>query len=516
MLVKSWGKMMDDQIKPVDWAESHGLKVDVVMKLLRDAGVVVRSHMSKVDAKDYEIIEIAAEIERQKAIARKKNLEKSTETDLAQDNPISARIKNFLARVVNRNDNDNDASKVCKETEIGMEKPSSTSNSVEVELQKKSGDGMGSKTNAAPTFQKKTENVIKSSPSLDVSQKAELGDKILGIITSANPAGTWCTLANVEMLLGVNGVSYSDFGFEKLNQFLNEFAEYFDFRQTPSPKEGAPAIPELRVKTAVAENMTKGSRKVADADTEAAVVKDFQHNVHEGMDELEEGKVVTGKITFVDDNEVLVDVNYKMAGVVDRYEFKKTDTLEIGSEIEVFVEKLEDADGRLILSKQKADYVRTWDRIHASFEKNETVQGTVTKRISGGLVINLWGVETFLPGSQSDLHSILDMNSLIGQTLDLKIIRVNKARGNVIVSRSAVLEEIRNDKNKKQESSKMARNSVLKKDPEIANAEVDENGMHQRVGPSPTWPSWPSTVSSAFTWKRILTTRPPDALPSGI
>ena len=88
MLVKSWGKMMDDQIKPVDWAESHGLKVDVVMKLLRDAGVVVRSHMSKVDAKDYEIIEIAAEIERQKAIARKKNLEKSTETDLALDNPI--------------------------------------------------------------------------------------------------------------------------------------------------------------------------------------------------------------------------------------------------------------------------------------------------------------------------------------------------------------------------------------------------------------------------------------------
>ena len=81
-----------------------------------------------------------------------------------------------------------------------------------------------------------------------------MGDKISRIIASTSPAGTWCTLANVGMLLGANGISYRDFGFEKLNQFLNELADYFDFRQTPSPKEGAPAIPELRIKMADAHN----------------------------------------------------------------------------------------------------------------------------------------------------------------------------------------------------------------------------------------------------------------------
>ncbi len=167
-------------------------------------------------------------------------------------------------------------------------------------------------------------------------------------------------------------------------------------------------------------------------------------DVYAGMDCLEQGKLVTGKISQVNDQEVLIDVNYKSEGVIDRGEFKDTDSLEIGSEIEVFVEKLEDEDGRLILSKQKADFVRVWDRIHAAFENNEVVRGTLTKSIKGGVVVDLFGIDAFLPGSQIDLRQIPDINALIGQEYDLKVIKVNKARRNIVVSRRVVLEEERN------------------------------------------------------------------------
>jgi small subunit ribosomal protein S1 len=167
-------------------------------------------------------------------------------------------------------------------------------------------------------------------------------------------------------------------------------------------------------------------------------------DVYAGMDCLEPGKLVCGKISQVNEQEVLVDVNFKSEGVIARDEFKDTDSLEIGTEIEVFVEKLEGDDGRLVLSKQKADFVRVWDRIHEAFENNEVVRGTLTKRIKGGVVVDLFGIDAFLPGSQIDLRQIPDIDALIGLDYDLKVIKVNKARRNIVVSRRVVLEEERN------------------------------------------------------------------------
>jgi len=167
-------------------------------------------------------------------------------------------------------------------------------------------------------------------------------------------------------------------------------------------------------------------------------------DVYAGMDCLEPGKLVCGKISQVNEQEVLVDVNFKSEGVIARDEFKDTDSLVIGTEIEVFVEKLEGDDGRLVLSKQKADFVRVWDRIHEAFENNEVVRGTLTKRIKGGVVVDLFGIDAFLPGSQIDLRQIPDINALIGLDYDLKVIKVNKARRNIVVSRRVVLEEERN------------------------------------------------------------------------
>ena len=167
-------------------------------------------------------------------------------------------------------------------------------------------------------------------------------------------------------------------------------------------------------------------------------------DIYAGMDCPEPGKLVRGKISQINDQEVLVDVNFKSEGVISREEFKDSDSLEVGTEIEVYVEKLEDDNGRLVLSKQKADFVRVWDRIHEAFENNEVVRGTLTKRIKGGVVVDLFGIDAFLPGSQIDLRQIPDINALIGEDYDLKVIKVNKARRNIVVSRRVVLEEERN------------------------------------------------------------------------
>lgn len=180
-----------------------------------------------------------------------------------------------------------------------------------------------------------------------------------------------------------------------------------------------------------------------------SIGSDNAAEAYAGMEGLEAGKVVTGKISQVNDQEVLVDVNFKSEGVISRNEFKDDEVPEVGSEIEVYIEKLEDEDGRLVLSKQKADFVRVWERIRQAYENNEIVRGTLTKRIKGGVVVDLFGIDAFLPGSQIDLRQIPDINALIGQEFELKVIKVNKARRNIVVSRRVVLEEQRNSQRDK-------------------------------------------------------------------
>jgi small subunit ribosomal protein S1 len=161
------------------------------------------------------------------------------------------------------------------------------------------------------------------------------------------------------------------------------------------------------------------------------------------LDGLEEGKIVTGIIRHITDSEVLVDVNFKSEGLIPRSEFKKDEEILVGSEIEVYLESLEDRHGNLVLSKQRADFVRVWERIHEAFENDETVIGKLVRRIKGGVVVDLFGIDAFLPGSQIDLRQIPDLGELIGKDYKLKVIKVNKARRNIVVSRRVVLEEER-------------------------------------------------------------------------
>ncbi len=159
---------------------------------------------------------------------------------------------------------------------------------------------------------------------------------------------------------------------------------------------------------------------------------------------LEAGNVVKGTVLKIDDQEVLVDVAFKSEGSIPRTEFKDMPDLAVGDVVEIYIEDLEDDNGALRLSKQRADFIRVWEKIRVAYENDEVVRGTLVRRIKGGVVVDLFGIEAFLPGSQIDLRQIPDINSLLGLEFDLKVIKVNKTRRNIVVSRRVVLEQERN------------------------------------------------------------------------
>jgi small subunit ribosomal protein S1 len=161
------------------------------------------------------------------------------------------------------------------------------------------------------------------------------------------------------------------------------------------------------------------------------------------LEGIEEGQVVSGRILRITDKEVIVDVNFKSEGIIPISEFKNVHEFKPGDEINVFLEQVEDSEGQIILSKSRADFLKVWDRIYKSYEDQETVEGRLMRRIKGGVVVDLFGVDAFLPGSQIDLRQIPDMDAIIGQTFRFRVIKVNKARRNIVVSRRVILEEDR-------------------------------------------------------------------------
>jgi len=169
----------------------------------------------------------------------------------------------------------------------------------------------------------------------------------------------------------------------------------------------------------------------------------------ESIQDIQEGQIVTGHILRVDENVVVLDVGFKSEGAVSLDEFKPTDSLEVGAEVDVFLENLEDQDGRVVLSKKKADFFKVWDKIRQAYDNGTIVQGRLARKIKGGVIVDLFGVDAFLPGSQIALRRVPDIDALIGQTMEFKIIKLNKRRRNIVVSRRMILEQIRGQKREK-------------------------------------------------------------------
>lgn len=180
-----------------------------------------------------------------------------------------------------------------------------------------------------------------------------------------------------------------------------------------------------------------------ESDYSSGEIDDILKNYEESLDGLEEGQVVKGRILKITDKEVIVDVNFKSEGIIPLHEFKSLAEFKPGDEIDVYLEQIEDSEGHVILSKSRADFLRVWDRIYTAYEEQEIVEGRVLRRIKGGVVVDLFGVDAFLPGSQIDLRQIPDMDAILNQTFEFRVIKVNKARRNIVVSRRVILEERR-------------------------------------------------------------------------
>src|SRR5512140_1805389 len=161
------------------------------------------------------------------------------------------------------------------------------------------------------------------------------------------------------------------------------------------------------------------------------------------MASIDEGEIVKSRVLEIRDNLVVLDIGFKSEGSVPLEEFKDHPDLKVGDEVEVLLEHLEDQEGAVVLSKKKADFMRVWEKIKLAHENDQPVEGTLVKKIKGGVVVNLMGVDAFLPGSQIALRRVPNIDELLGQSYEFKIIKLNKRRRNIVVSRRVILENER-------------------------------------------------------------------------
>ncbi len=163
----------------------------------------------------------------------------------------------------------------------------------------------------------------------------------------------------------------------------------------------------------------------------------------ESLNQFKEGQVIHGKIIEISEGMATVDVGFKSEGIVQLHEFPEGGkSMAIGDEVEVFLERVEDNDGNVVLSKEKANKIKLWDELVKTYEADETIEGTVIAKAKGGLTVDI-GLKAFLPGSQIDLRPIRNLEKLIGEKFQMRIIKMNKKRGNIVLSRRVLLEEQR-------------------------------------------------------------------------
>lgn len=164
----------------------------------------------------------------------------------------------------------------------------------------------------------------------------------------------------------------------------------------------------------------------------------------ESLKEFNEGSIIEGIVLAIRSNDVLVDVGYKSEGIIPKNEFKKIEELSEGDKIEVLLERLEDDNGMVVLSKQRAETQKNWDNILETYSEGDLIEGVIHGRVKGGMLVDV-GVEAFLPGSQVDLVPVKNPDDYIGQVIQFKIIKINLERRNIVVSRRELLEEQRRE-----------------------------------------------------------------------
>ena len=196
-------------------------------------------------------------------------------------------------------------------------------------------------------------------------------------------------------------------------------------------------------------DLTKNVQPLQDFDweefengTSAGVNKEALDKAYdETLNKVADHQVVDGKVISVDKKEVVVNIGYKSDGIIPASEFRYNPDLKIGDIVEVYVESAEDKKGQLILSHKKARMSKSWDRVNAALDAEEVVQGFIKCRTKGGMIVDVFGIEAFLPGSQIDVHPIRDYDQFVGKTMEFKIVKINQEFRNVVVSHKALIEQ---------------------------------------------------------------------------
>ena len=188
-------------------------------------------------------------------------------------------------------------------------------------------------------------------------------------------------------------------------------------------------------------------QEINDLQESQVVDKDFDENIYsKNLSDISEKTVVKGSVVAIDDKDVIVDIGFKSEGIIPRNEFSSIPQL--GQEIDVFLITFEDRRGNLILSKEKAEFECRWQELRDAFKNDSILTGRITKRIKGGMVVDLGVVNAFLPGSQLDVKTVTDFDQFINMECELKIVKFNEFRQNIVVSRKAVMSTDLNDKKK--------------------------------------------------------------------
>ena len=160
----------------------------------------------------------------------------------------------------------------------------------------------------------------------------------------------------------------------------------------------------------------------------------------ETLNKIQEHQVVEGTVIAVDKKEVVVNIGYKSDGIIPASEFRYNPDLKPGDKVEVYVESQEDKKGQLVLSHKKARLEKSWERVNEALEKDEVIQGYIKSRTKGGMIVDVFGIEAFLPGSQIDVHPIRDYDIFVGKTMEFKVVKINQEFRNVVVSHKALIE----------------------------------------------------------------------------
>ncbi len=172
----------------------------------------------------------------------------------------------------------------------------------------------------------------------------------------------------------------------------------------------------------------------------AASKESLEKAYDETLNKIQEHEVVEGTVISVDKKEVVVNIGYKSDGIIPASEFRYNPDLKVGDKVEVYVEDQEDKKGQLVLSHKKARLSKSWEKINEALENDEVIQGYIKCRTKGGMIVDVFGIEAFLPGSQIDVHPIRDYDVFVGKTMEFKVVKINQEFRNVVVSHKALIE----------------------------------------------------------------------------